>query len=198
MSSDNLSGAVNQQERLDAYIAGFVDGEGSFSVALQRNPTCRVGWQLLPEFHVSQNPERRSVLDIIQARLECGRIHENHRRSRDVSLVLVVRRRADLLDRVIPFFEAQPLVSSKQEDFLRFAHVVRAMRDGMHLTADGFDELRTVALSMNGGGRYRRVHRVDPESSETIRRTPASLVKIWSDLHGDMQSQAEMPWPPLP
>jgi hypothetical protein len=21
-------------------------------------------------------------------------------------------------------------------------------------------------------------------------------VKIWSDLHGDMQSQAEMPWPP--
>jgi hypothetical protein len=23
------------------------------------------------------------------------------------------------------------------------------------------------------------------------------LVKIWSDLHGDMQSQAEMPWPPL-
>jgi hypothetical protein len=22
-----------------------------------------------------------------------------------------------------------------------------------------------------------------------------SKVKIWSDLHGDMQSQAEMPWP---
>jgi len=22
------------------------------------------------------------------------------------------------------------------------------------------------------------------------------VVKIWSDLHGDMQSQAEMPWPP--
>ena len=26
-------------------------------------------------------------------------------------------------------------------------------------------------------------------------RKPAS-VKIWSDLHGDMQSQAEMSWPP--
>ena len=23
-------------------------------------------------------------------------------------------------------------------------------------------------------------------------------VKIWSDLHGDMQSQAEMSWPPIP
>jgi hypothetical protein len=26
MSSDNLTGADNQQERLDAYLAGFVDG----------------------------------------------------------------------------------------------------------------------------------------------------------------------------
>ncbi len=25
-----------------------------------------------------------------------------------------------------------------------------------------------------------------------------SEVKRWSDLHGDMQSQAEMPWPPAP
>ena len=36
-----------------------------------------------------------------------------------------------------------------------------------------------------------------PESSETIRRTSRiDVTKIWSDLHGDMQSQAEMPWPP--
>ena len=35
------------------------------------------------------------------------------------------------------------------------------------------------------------------ESSETIRRTPwETAVKRWSDLHGDMQSQAEMTWPP--
>ncbi|MCU1363404.1 MAG: hypothetical protein JWM55_1232, partial [Acidimicrobiaceae bacterium] len=25
--------------------------------------------------------------------------------------------------------------------------------------------------------------------------TLGSRVKIWSDLHGDMQSQVEMPWP---
>jgi hypothetical protein len=40
---------------------------------------------------------------------------------------------------------------------------------------------------------YQTLH---PESSETI--CQASLlpaVKIWSDLHGDMQSQTEMLWP---
>ena len=62
MGSDNLTSADNQQERLDDYLCGYVDGEGSFHVAIQRNPSTRFKWQLVPEFHVSQNPERASVL----------------------------------------------------------------------------------------------------------------------------------------
>jgi hypothetical protein len=173
MDRDNATGAVNQQERLDAYIAGYVDGEGSFHVAVQRNPSTRAGWQLVPEFHVSQNAERRQVLDLIKLRLGCGRIQANHRGSKDTCLVFVVRSRDDLLERVIPFFEAQPLLSSKHEDFLVFARIVRAMAAGEHLSAEGFRELRGLALSMNGKGRYRRVHgSQDPESSEAICRTP--------------------------
>ena len=193
LTSDNPSGADNQQERLDAYLAGFVDGEGTFHVAVQRNPSTRVGYQLVPEFHVSQNPERREVLDLLRARLGCGSIRENHRGSRDSTLVLVVRRRQDLVERVLPFFERQPLLSSKQQDFLTFRSIVSAMAAGEHLTGEGFEALKAVAITMNGGGRYRRVHRqVAPESSEAICQTPgAHPVKIWSDLHGDMQSQAE-------
>src|SRR5438270_5869503 len=97
MSSENPTGAGNQQERLDAYIAGYVDGEGSFHVALQRNPTTRGGYQLVPEFHVSQAPERRQVLDLIRDRFGCGRIGENHRGTKDTMLVYVVRKREDLL-----------------------------------------------------------------------------------------------------
>jgi len=202
MSRDNATGAVNQQERLDAYLAGFVDGEGSFHVAVQRNAGTVIGWQLVPEFHVSQSAERRCVLDALHARLGCGRIQANHARSPDTTLVYVVRRRQDLLERVIPFFEAQPLLSPKQMEVETFTRIVWAMARGDHLSQEGFEELRTVALSMNGGGRYRRVHRnMHPESSETICRTPhlplaGDVVKRWSDLHGDMQSQAEMPWPP--
>jgi hypothetical protein len=174
MGSDNASGAVNQQERLDPYIAGFVDGEGSFHVAVQRNPSTRLGWQLVPEFHVSQDAGRAEVLYLIRERFGCGYIRENHRGSRDTTLVYVVRRRDDLLTMVIPFFERNPLVSSKQREFLAFAQTVRAMNDGEHLTDAGFARLKALALAMNGGGRYRRVHR--PESSETICRTPTSSV----------------------
>jgi hypothetical protein len=170
-----VTGADNQQERLDGYIAGYVDGEGSFSVVVNRNPTCRSGYQLVPEFHVSQNGDRAQVLGLIQARFGgCGYIKPNGRKDR--TLVFVVRRREDLLTRVIPFFEQQPLLSSKHEDFEKFARIVRAMAAGHHHSASGFQELLAEALSMNGEGRFRKVRWREvipsyPESSETVRRT---------------------------
>jgi LAGLIDADG DNA endonuclease family protein len=149
-------GADNQQERLDSYISGYVDGEGCFAVAVNRNPTCRSGYQLVPEFHVSQNGDRAQVLHLIRKRFDgCGYIKPNGRKDR--ALVYVVRRREDLMERVIPFFE-------------------RSMALGHHRTPGGFSRLLDEALSMNGGGRFWSVRwkelvGSDPESSETVRRT---------------------------
>jgi hypothetical protein len=172
--SKNVSGAVNQQERLESYLAGFVDGEGCFHVALQRNPCTRAGWQLVPEFRISQDVARAKVLDLAQGLLGCGLLRENHRGSNDHTYVLVVRRRQDLLERVIPFFERNPLLSCKQDEFITFAGIVRAMAGGEHLAKEGFERLAAAALQMNGGGRYRRLHRAQsPESSETICQAPS-------------------------
>jgi LAGLIDADG endonuclease len=144
-ASDNVPGADNQQERLDGYIAGYVDGEGSFSVSIQRNPSCRLEFQLVPEFHVSQNGDRAQVLELIQRRLACGYIKRNSRRDR--ALVFVVRKRADLLDHVIPFFEACPLLSSKEAEFESFALIVRRMALGHHRNIAGFSRApRACAL----------------------------------------------------
>ena len=170
-----MPGADNQQERLDGYIAGYVDGEGSFSVVVNRNPSCRTGYQLVPEFHVSQNGERAQVLVLIQERFGgCGYIKRNGRH--DDALVLVVRRREDLLKTVIPFFESCPLLSSKQAEFEKFASIVKAMAAGCHRSPEGFKGLLETAVSMNGNGRYRKNRWLEviygqPESSETVRQT---------------------------
>ena len=60
MVGDNVSGADNQQERsLTAeWVVGFVDGEGCFSVPIFKNRTCRLGWQVQPEFVVVQGGRR--------------------------------------------------------------------------------------------------------------------------------------------
>ncbi|MGZ4369839.1 MAG: LAGLIDADG family homing endonuclease [Gaiellaceae bacterium] len=91
----------------------------------------------------------------MRTRLGCGYIKPNSRRDR--ALVFVVRERTALLERVIPFFERYPLLSTKQEDFTKFSRVVKAMAQGHHRTAAGFGELLEIALSMNGAGRSRKI-----------------------------------------
>ena len=209
MGSDNSTGADNQQGRLEAYLCGFVDGEGCFSVGVQRRPDLPFGYQLIPEFRVSQNAERATVLIELQRLLACGRILENDRkRANDKTFVLVVRRRQDLKDLVIPFFQRNPLLSDKRTTFAAFAEIVTAMTAGEHLTRAGFERLVRLAFTMNGSGRYRKVPLIDVVGSENPQRlyaehpicpeAAASGMKIQSELHGDMQSQAEMTWPPAP
>lgn len=79
--------------------------------------------------------------------------------------------------------------------------MVREMASGAHRTRAGFARLVEWAYAINGDGRYRKWRLEDvleglQKPSETVRRT-LDRVKIQSELHGDMQSQAEMTWPPL-
>jgi hypothetical protein len=157
MGSENPIGADNQQGRLDSYLSGFADGEGSFSVTVTRRPDLQNGFQLVPEFRVSQNGNRATVLRLFRQRLGCGSIRANDRgRSADRTLVFVVKRRVHLLERVIPFFLTNPLLSEKRFTFDRFAIIVDAMECGRHLTRQGFEELVVIAFQMNEDGRYRK------------------------------------------
>jgi hypothetical protein len=139
--------------------------------------------QVVPEFHVSQNGERISVLRLFQETLGCGIIKRNAAtRSSDRTYVLVVKRHRDLYERVVPFFERFPLRSEKQQEFLRFAGVVEMMHRKDHLTARGLKRILEVAFSMNGS-KFRK-HRLTSllqnlEPSETICQVPAcEQVKI--------------------
>jgi hypothetical protein len=178
--SENVTGAGNQQgrpvEQLGNYIAGFVDGEGSFHIAVHRHPTVKCGWQMIPEFHVSQRGESKIVLDLIRETLQCGYVKENHRTNpRDTTWVYVVRAHQDLMNKVIPFFERFSLRTAKQFDFLKFSQVVNGIAVGKHKSREGFEELLQIAFSMNCSGAYRKrsIKEIldSLEPSETVRRT---------------------------
>ncbi len=114
-------------------------------------------FNLCRNFRVSQDVCRKEILDLIRKHFDCGKLRENHKNSiGDNTFVFVVRRRRDLLDKVIPFFERNPLLSSKQREFSCFADIVRRMNTGEHLAVEGFERLAAQALRMNGGGKYRR------------------------------------------
>ena|SRR3989338_6169792 len=158
----------------DNYIAGFVDGEGSFHIAFQKRSDLPLGWQVVPEFHISQNNHSKAVLEMIKNRLECGYIKANHATStRDKTFVYVVRNRQDLIKKIIPFFNRYRLYTEKWKDFQKFQNILEKMENKEHLSMKWFSEIVKLAYSMNGNGRYRKV-RIDKiltslTSSETIR-----------------------------
>jgi hypothetical protein len=156
MSADNQQGRLS--ETLSYYIAGFVDGEGSFHVAVQKSQNVKLGWQIIPEFHVSQNSDRTTTLKTIQKVLGCGYVKPNHlRRVNDKTNVFVVRNHQDLIGKVVPFFEKYKLISSKNGDFKKFASIVRLINKKKHLEIKGLKRILKIAFTMNSHGKYRKL-----------------------------------------
>ena len=150
MRSD--AGTSNSREFLSAYISGYVDGEGCFTVSIAPRATLAAGWEVRPSLSVSQNGDRAEVLYAIQAYFGCGSIRPDRS---DKTLKWETRRLEDLLDRVIPHFEAYPLLSGKRFDFECFAAVCRVMATGAHRRREGLIEIVELARTMNPSGKRR-------------------------------------------
>ncbi len=157
--------ADNQQESLDSdWITGFVDGEGCFYVGINRIEKMSLGWQVLPEFRVTQHERDVVLLERIRDDFGFGSVRPNHGDRMDYRV-----RGLDNLNEVVEFFERHPLQSKKRSDFETFAEIIEMMNDDLHLTKSGLDRIARLASTMNEG-----VTRSYLESSETVCRTPDS------------------------
>jgi LAGLIDADG endonuclease len=146
------AGPRHSREFLSAYISGYVDGEGCFTVSISPRAKLAVGWEVRPSLSVSQNGDRAEVLQLIQAHFGCGSIRPDRS---DKTLKWETRRLEDILVRVIPHFEQFPLLSGKRFDFGRFASVCRSMADGEHRTTAGLSKIVELVAGMNPSGKRR-------------------------------------------
>ena len=150
MRSD--AGPRHSREFLSAYISGYVDGEGCFTVSISPRAKLAVGWEVRPSLSVSQNGDRAEVLQLIQAQFGCGSIRPDRS---DKTLKWETRRLEDFLGRVIPHFETYPLLSAKRLDFERFASVCQSMAAGDHRTRAGLINIVELVSGMNPSGTRR-------------------------------------------
>ena len=145
--SDNPTGADNQQERLSAHwVVGFVDGEGCFFVGINRQPSMKIGWQVLPEFRVVQHQKDVAILEQLHKFFGFGQITTNHGDRKELRI-----RGLQQLLQVVAFFKKHPLRTVKRSSFERFAEVIDMMKRGDHLTKEGLERIGTLAGQMNRG-----------------------------------------------
>lgn len=129
------------------WVVGFVDGEGCFSVSVFKNKTTKSGWQIFPEFVVTQSEKSLLSLQLIKEFFGCGKIYINHRydNHKENLYRYCVRNLKDLREKIIPFFESNPLKSAKINDFEVFKKTVLLMSNKEHLNSEGFNKVWELA-----------------------------------------------------
>lgn len=133
------------------WVTGFVDGEGTFYVGINKNTTMSAGYQVLPEFRVVQHQKDIKVLYALKNFFGCGVVRVNH----DTRYELRIRSLDHLKNIVIPFFDQHSLVTQKKFDFLKFKKIVSLIDKKEHLDKEGIEKIIDIACKMNRKNKYK-------------------------------------------
>lgn len=127
------------------YIVGFTDGEGCFSITINRNG------QRLPEvrllFEIELREDDRDILEQIQESLGCGNIyHLQYARYEKwrPHVKYKVSNFQDIYNKIIPFFKRYPLRAKKLQSFESFCQVAEIIKTKGHLSQEGIDKIRAL------------------------------------------------------
>jgi hypothetical protein len=127
------------------YVVGFVDGEGCFSITINRNA------ERLPEvrliFEIELREDDEPILHEIRDVLGCGNIYrleyERYAKWRP-HVKLKVSNFHDISSKIIPFFKEYPLKAKKRFQFEQFCYVAELIRTKEHLTLDGIAKVQAL------------------------------------------------------
>jgi hypothetical protein len=169
--SNKAFSADNQQERLSElgfYLAGFVDGEGSFNVSLRKKSDYKLKWQVVLSFNVSQKDI--SILEILKDTLKCGIVKK---RRCDGLYSYDATKPQDIIQKVIPFFDRFGFLSKNKKINYSIFKEICFLSCEKPMTLKNFEAILRLREQLNlGKGRKRKysINDVLKESSETIRR----------------------------
>jgi LAGLIDADG endonuclease len=132
------------------YLAGFVDGEGSFNVSFRPRPDYKVPWKVSLCFNISQRDP--VILSFYKKYLECGTM----RQRRDGVWYYEVNNLNAIVANVIPFFERFGFLSAKKKrDFAKFKELTQILVRGGHQSEEGIRRVLEIRRDMNDGGKRR-------------------------------------------
>ncbi len=136
-------------QNIGSYLSGYADGEGSFCVSFSPRSKLKTHIEVRPSFSVSQNGDRREVLDLFCDYFQCGTVRRN---PSDKTYKYEIRNLDILIEKIIPHFERYPMLSSKQRDFEKFKLICGWMKKKKHVNSSTLVDVINTACSMNSSG----------------------------------------------
>lgn len=129
------------------WISGFVTGDGNFDIKIFSS-NHKIGYRVQLRFRISQHNRDLKLLELIKKYFNSGSIYKYPDKP---AISLVIFNNSDIINKIIPFFDENPLLASKLLDYKDWCEVANLIKKGLHLTLDGLDLIRSIKLRMNKG-----------------------------------------------
>jgi len=160
----------NGSKRNPWWVTGLTDGEGCFSAGVyfrqgvgRRGPYAKV--DATTKFSLALRADDQEVVYGLQAYFGCGEVYDKesspalrHRGHVHPQKIFMVCKLEDLIEKIVPHFEAYPLQSKKQRDFEAWKSVLSYIRENLSGTKgwarrfpDRVAHLQQMCLTLSRG-----------------------------------------------
>ena len=168
----NRPSVFKEKIRDDNWISGFTTGDGSFIIRIIQESSRRLGFKVQLIFKIGQHIREEKLIRSLVDHLACGKvsIYKN-------VVYFEVTKFTELYYKIIPFFKKNFLHGVKQQDYLYFVSILELMNDKKHLTEEGLDQIRRIALGMhkeivsndNSAARLEEINRSQASSKSVLK-----------------------------
>ena len=134
-------------EDLNPYwVSGFICAEGCFSVALYKSDEYKEGYRASIRFILTQNNRDSELMYKIRDFFKSGNIRCL---VRDNTVELRITEFLALKTTLLPFLDKYSLIGVKTLDYNDFKTVLELMDKKVHLTKEGYDQIKRIKDGMN-------------------------------------------------
>lgn len=131
-----------------AVWSGLIDGEGSFTIVIDKNKVRKLGWRVQLKFQIGLHTKDLNLLCLLQQYL--GGIGSIHLASnRDIANYSIDSIKD--LNKLITHLDEYPLLTQKAADFLLFKKAADLFNNKAHLTFEGIKRAVNIKASMYWG-----------------------------------------------
>jgi hypothetical protein len=128
------------------WIAGFMSGDGCFSVGIYKSSTNKIGYGVALQIILTQHSRDEILFNKIKNLLGCGFIYEYPNRN---IIKLNISNFKYIYNKMIPLFNKHKIIGVKLLDYLDFCKVTELINKKAHLTKDGLEKICKIKYNMN-------------------------------------------------
>jgi hypothetical protein len=104
------------------------------------------GFQVLLIFKLTQHLRDEQLMRSLVDYLGCGNVYVE-----GMVVDYKISKFNDMTDKIIPLFQKYPIQGVKLLEYLDFVSVIELMKNKVHLTKEGLDQIRKIKSGMNRG-----------------------------------------------